>query len=312
MGALAPDVGFLVFLQVQKYLNAACVAIWIYEYVRSIGLEVTLIWKAPWNIPKLLYLLARYLTLLVLILLNYYNQTDCVAYQKLLAWGVNVLMCVSEVIFALRTWAIWDRTRKMAIFLSSFFLVIWISTFVIIGLWTTRPVSPQPPAPQDLSTCRDIYSQREQRLFRDINFALIVVFYAVTLTLTSIKAYQYFVGNVKVGFLRIVHFDGVLYYAFLFAVSLKILILNLVAGTLISHAGVLSGLQPTVCALMACRMLLHLRQQGNRNVRVGSQAYTAGFTVHLDTLVFAHADMDPETNDDEEREAVLPSSYSRS
>jgi len=306
MSALAaPDFGYLEFLQTQKYINAACVAIWVYEFIRSIGLEVSLVWKEAWNIPKGLYLLARYFPFVMLVLLNYYNQTDCVMYQKLLTWSVNISMCIAEVIFALRTWAVWDRTRKMAIFLTLFFLVIWISTFVIIGFWTSRTVYPS--APQELLSCRDIYSQEEQRFFRSLNFVLIVVFYAVTLALTSIKAYQYFSGNLEIGLMRIVHFDGLLYYLFLFAVSFKILILNVVSKTLISHAGVLSGLQPTICTLMACRMLLHLRQEGKRTVQLASQTYTSGFTVQLDTLVFRHEDMDLDAEVYNNRKGKLPS-----
>ncbi|KAF8073993.1 hypothetical protein FPV67DRAFT_1666736 [Lyophyllum atratum] len=307
----APDFEYLEFLQIQKYINAACVAIWVYEFIRSIGLEVSLVWKEAWNIPKGLYLLARYFTFVMLVLLNYYNQTDCVMYQKLLTWTVNVSMLIAEVIFALRTWAVWDRSRRMAIFLTSFFLVIWISTFAIIGFWTSRTVYPS--APQELLSCRDIYNEEEQWLFRSVNFVLIVVFYSVTLVLTSIRAYQYFSGNLEMGLMRIVHFDGLIYYFFLFGVSVKVLILNVVTKTLMSHAGVVSGLQPTVCTLMACRMLLHLRQEGKRTRQLGqlgqlaSQAYTSGFTVQLDTLVFRHEDMSPDTEVPNDYRGKLPS-----
>ena len=58
---------------------------------------------------------------------------------------------------------------------------------------------------------------------------------------------------------------------------------------------------------MACRMLLHLRDLGRHNIRMGSRAYTAGFSLHMDSLVFRHAEMDVDATPDEKEPEGLPS-----
>jgi len=195
----------------------------------------------------------------------------------------------------------------MAWFLSIFFLVIWVSSFVIVGVWTGRP---RPDATQDptLAPCGFYYSDEEQRFFRFLKFTFILVFYGVTLCLTCFKAYQYFSGQLSIALMRIVHFDGILYYLFLFTVSLKIFILNFVAkNNIIAYSGLLSGLQFTFCTLMACKMLLHLRSSCKQTVYLGSQGYLPDFTLHNDSLVFRHTDMYEEAPEEDVDSDKLPS-----
>lgn len=46
-----------------------------------------------------------------------------------------------SVIFVLRTWAAWDRSRNMGIFLGLTFVGVWATTFTFAGLSTSTPQS---------------------------------------------------------------------------------------------------------------------------------------------------------------------------
>jgi len=58
-------------------------------------------------------------------------ESECSKSSILLPFLIRYL----EVILTIRTWAVWGRSRKIAIFLSIFFAAIWIPGFVIMGFW---------------------------------------------------------------------------------------------------------------------------------------------------------------------------------
>jgi hypothetical protein len=45
------------------------------------------------------------------------------------------MCCIFIVILTIRVWAVWERRYNITIFLSIFCGIVWVSGFVIMGLW---------------------------------------------------------------------------------------------------------------------------------------------------------------------------------
>ncbi|KAF8074016.1 hypothetical protein FPV67DRAFT_781398 [Lyophyllum atratum] len=282
---------------IAQNINIACLTLCLYEYACTLSTEVTFIWKAPWNIPKVLYLAARYPPFVVLPALVYLHQFQCESYQRLLPWPAKVCICVCESIFALRTWAVWNRNRNITIFFFIFFPTLWTTVFVLLGLSTIRQDPNFPGLCRSSSASPPVlYGLKSFHLF--IDFCLIFLFYCVVITLSSIKAYQHCIKNPGTSFLRLVHLDGVLYYICCLSFSLVIMIfLGITAvSELDTVASMLVVLHLTAVSVLSCRTLLRLREHGSHTMRgIGTQEYPSGFTMHMDPLVFLHDDLDLET-----------------
>ncbi|RDB14849.1 hypothetical protein Hypma_016382 [Hypsizygus marmoreus] len=337
-------------IQRQSYINGACLTLWVnlfrvcsvdmlfdpgqaYDYVLTFGLELSFIWRAAWNIPKVLYLCTRYLPLLpfgvmiycaVMLLspLDYRRLTRCLddmetllsgeyyTCQEVIIWVLSVSTCAAEMIFIIRTWAVWDRGRKMGIFLSTFYVAVWASLFITIRTvlrnWDGIISSPITSVP--LLGCPGATSG--SRL--NSNYLIIGLFYIVTLPLMSVKAYHNFTTRSSTSFVQAVIYDGTFYYASLFSVSVAVIIIDAIGYSGYANAlsrygpdclsqfpletfNVSARLQQILSSVLACRMLLHLRERGGHTARGGgSRSYTSGFTMHMDTLVFRSMGVGPE------------------
>jgi hypothetical protein len=49
--------------------------------------------------------------------------------------SIDSILNFMPVILTIRTWAVWGRSRRVAIFLSIFFAAMWIPGFIVMGFW---------------------------------------------------------------------------------------------------------------------------------------------------------------------------------
>ncbi|KAF5377927.1 hypothetical protein D9615_006685 [Tricholomella constricta] len=184
------------------YVNVICLTLCVYEYMCTFSKEVSVIWKAGWNIPKVIYLIIRWAPLILLSAMLCAFERDCGMYTLLFSCGTLICKCVSEAIFALRLWAIWDRTHAMAIILSILFSVEWIGTFIVNGhIWVRYYLTGE-------GCVHVVLAARLPMNF----YSLIAMpeFYFITLLLTLTKAYIIFVkrSGTAASLMKIVHLDG--------------------------------------------------------------------------------------------------------
>lgn len=209
----------------------------------------------------------------------------------LFAWGANICICACEAIFALRTWAVWDRSHGMTIFLSIIFLIVWTANFALVGIRSGDSSTYRP-----FDQCWEADAQ-----FPIPAYMLLALscFYFLAFWLTVIKTYKNVVkplGTVT-SLMRVVHLDGLAYYIYLLGMSVATIVSGSVGGPSIASnfANIFLMLQVTMSSILSCRMLLRLRYHASQTVRgLGSQEHTStsGFaSPHLDPLVFGHADL---------------------
>ncbi|KAF8993482.1 hypothetical protein BDQ17DRAFT_1368195, partial [Cyathus striatus] len=111
----------------------------LYEYFITLYLEFKYIWNARWTYIKIIYLATRYLpfvdTSLVLFkqLYPHLSANDCHNLFSAVVWLFIIGMSIAEVIFTVRVWAVWGKSKWSTFFLPIFYLACWTPGYVIIG-----------------------------------------------------------------------------------------------------------------------------------------------------------------------------------
>jgi len=101
MSALITELD-LKHIRLMTYLNVATVCLWVYDYMLTLELEVSLFWKAPWKLSKVLFLFTRYLPFATMGLLLYHqfeptiSQTTCVLTYRVASWMISISICLTE------------------------------------------------------------------------------------------------------------------------------------------------------------------------------------------------------------------------
>jgi len=124
-----------------SYSIVASSAMVTYDWVLTFGQEVDLVWRKRWSLMTFLYLSVRYIGILYsanMILWNLHTvlltDKDCSILDQTRTWAsviANVLLCV---IMISRLYAMYQRSRKMLIFLVVIFLALTIASVVIIAI----------------------------------------------------------------------------------------------------------------------------------------------------------------------------------
>lgn len=102
-----------------KYAYVALMTLWAYDYVITLDEELPFVTRSTWRIVKYLYLTCRYVPFLYLtvvlsrILESYPSLSTCQTLYSLNSY-LGILVIVSaESIFFVRTYAIWDRSKRV-------------------------------------------------------------------------------------------------------------------------------------------------------------------------------------------------------
>ncbi|KIM76667.1 hypothetical protein PILCRDRAFT_826071 [Piloderma croceum F 1598] len=251
--------------RVISYVDVASLCIWAYDYMLTLSLEISVIWTAPWNVPKVLFLLTRYNPIIDSTAAMYYffhpgiSETTCRIMYGIITWMFVVGTGCAEIILMIRTWAVWERDRRLAIALPIFFVLIWCA----ICISATRYLSslefvpiPQPFPP----SC--FISKRSS--IRFVEWVLVMGFEACILLLMSVKAYQTVRNGPISGLVRLVHVDGILYYIVLFGLAVANMVVLLTLPE--EYGNLLAFLQPIMHSVLTGRMLLQLRGYERRNI----------------------------------------------
>ncbi|KAG2124112.1 hypothetical protein BD769DRAFT_888575 [Suillus cothurnatus] len=126
------------------FIVASSVGI-IYDWGLTFGKEIELIWRQRWSLMTFLYLSVRYTGIgyaVINILINVptFSTTDAVSLIMYNAydWMGDVVQVLLRVIIIARLHAMYQRSRKVLIFLAVIFLAITITNVVMGAIITTQ------------------------------------------------------------------------------------------------------------------------------------------------------------------------------
>ncbi|KAG2051482.1 hypothetical protein BDR06DRAFT_959025 [Suillus hirtellus] len=126
------------------FIIAACGVV-IYDWGLTFGQEVELVWKQRWSLMTILYLVARYVAIGYAVISTSISlptiwQTDasCLILYDALNWMGDILQVILGVIIITRLHAMYQRSRKVLIFLVVVFLATRIAIEIMVAMTTKR------------------------------------------------------------------------------------------------------------------------------------------------------------------------------
>ncbi|PPQ82255.1 hypothetical protein CVT26_009972, partial [Gymnopilus dilepis] len=145
-----------------------------YDLCLTFDLELALIWRSAWNRVKVLYIISRYLPLAIGAMLIAYrlSQAQCrIVSLELSSLLLDLGLGSAQAILALRTWAVWGKSRPLAIILIMSLSISWGVGTVCISIF--------------------VFSIKSTSLHICSNPNPFKLTYSVMLSLISIRAYAY-------------------------------------------------------------------------------------------------------------------------
>ncbi|KAH7905634.1 hypothetical protein BJ138DRAFT_1183541 [Hygrophoropsis aurantiaca] len=133
-------------IQTTNYITAAGAALVVYDQVLTLSQEVDLIWNRNWSFMTVLYLIARYSGNLSMVGLAVWDMciswTSSVDVNITLAvnWGENIFLLTMQAILVIRVYALFNRSRKVLIFLATLYVLQATTTFVMTSLYYNNRV----------------------------------------------------------------------------------------------------------------------------------------------------------------------------
>ncbi|EJU01848.1 hypothetical protein DACRYDRAFT_116284 [Dacryopinax primogenitus] len=252
--------------QITNYFTVASFCLFVYDWIITLPLEAKYVWPSPWSLGKVLFLLTRYLALIdtsVIIprqLGNNLSTTDCQILYQWSTWSMVVGVAIADIILAMRTWAIWSRSRAWGFLLAFAWFSVYSITFGTMGKGMSGLTFGLPPDPA-LKGCFIIAAGDQGILF--IGFVVIMVFDLFTFTVTAIKGIDH-IRRGDSALVSVLYRDGLLFSAVLCVISvLNIIVLEHLSSDLFD---VLVVLFRSVHAILACRIMLHIRDAAGREL----------------------------------------------
>ncbi|KAL0946524.1 hypothetical protein HGRIS_012734 [Hohenbuehelia grisea] len=226
--------------QLSRYIDVASFAVLVYDHLVTLDLEVSLIWPTPWNITKSFYLLSRYSPFLDAINAIYHQPInnigpkECRVSYSIAGWLFMFGICLSEVILSFRTWAVWGRDRRLTIGLPVFLFAAWAPIIFFTWRFLHSLHFTQTPYTSVIGCFVD---HADPILF--YSWVMLMIYEAGLMALMAIRGYNVYRTGGNSALFNVVYRDGILYYVYLFSISLINVVLVNTLGVSFKH---LSGL----------------------------------------------------------------------
>ncbi|TFK39628.1 hypothetical protein BDQ12DRAFT_722466 [Crucibulum laeve] len=183
----------------------------------------------------------------------------CIAANETFGWMFMSGLAIAELLLIIRTWAVWGKDRRLTIFLPLFYLGLMIPAFINMGQFLESVTFEQPISM--ISGC--VVTGASERLY--INWVLLMILdigVCVLMVLRGLRSYMS--GGSNSELVNVVYRDGIIYYLYLVALSIMnvIVILRLPR----EYLALLSSPMRSLHSILACRVILHTREFGNKNV----------------------------------------------
>ncbi|KIJ12978.1 hypothetical protein PAXINDRAFT_14193 [Paxillus involutus ATCC 200175] len=222
-------------------------------------MQVTLIWsRGDWSIGKNLFMLTRYIPFIILPLTlcsSFAANLDvhiCETLLYIFAILETAAVTLSEVIFGLRAYAMWNRSRAVLVIYCCVAIVyVAVVVFILQSFLPSVTFAESPIAM--IAGCYK--TSGSSVVFA--GFVVIILTEAVTTTLTLYRAFRHF-RHTPNALIQNMTRDGVFYCVTMFSMSVaNLLIIFLVP---MEYADMLTVYQTVMHTMLATRMQLHLRK----------------------------------------------------
>lgn len=262
----------------------ACAALFLFDFSLTFYDELRLIWKPRRiTLTSVSFLLSRYPVLATTILILIPSYTIQEGNETVLLSQIAIVLRLasivsSEFILAVRTWAIWEKSRRILFILIAFSVAAVVPAAVVIAKdVSTSEVDPTyaayPECRALISTVRDAYV---------VPYVLTIVYESVTLSLSLIRITRLrrrVHKTARAPLLDTLWRDGVFYFSW--TLLLGFLNIGLAVQSTSSQIRVGgSQLQAIIHSILSCRIVLHLAGS-----RFPKDIDTSGCSLYTDATI---------------------------
>jgi hypothetical protein len=256
-------------------LRVTALTVMLYDYILTFGLEVNFIWKAPWGIGKLTYLLARYLPFLDITIsmtpqmLRVKSASECKELYEAFSWFLICGLAAAEIVLTIRTWAICGSRRWLGVLLSLYFIATCFagSVFLVYYLNSLR-FSLQEELHPILQGC---LITNVKKVFVILDWLVLFAYDAVNMGLMIMPAYYTFKQGTS-NLLRVIVRDGLIYYVYNFVVALaNITVISVLPS---DYSPLIIEFGRILHSIFACRVVLHAREEAWKMQIIYEESHT--------------------------------------
>jgi len=245
-------------LEIVGFFDLASATLILYNYVLTLRDEIEYFWGVKWTGVTLLFFATRYLPFIDVGIFLTHQILDspsphlCSVLDHINGWSFMIGITVADIILMVRTWAIWNRTPRIAGVLVVIFLATFIPMYYCLYLFLNSVQFARDPL-KEFTGC--FISSASPILFG--SYALLMAFETIIFTMTLVKAWRSH-KNVQSTLLRTLYRDGLLFYFYLMAISiLNVLVLIFAPREM---ANMLAFMHRTLHALLSGSILINLRR----------------------------------------------------
>ncbi|KAG1737412.1 hypothetical protein EDB19DRAFT_1909732 [Suillus lakei] len=247
--------------------EVGAMAVAIFDYCSTITQEVQLIWGRKWDVTRVTFTLARYVTLISAAMTTFAAVADRSKYTSCATFN-NVIYGViaAEGLLIIRTFAFWHQNKKV---------LVWLLVLAVIciagAVGVTKAVNILHPAPSiGFNATGCAFASRKSTATQ---YGFLILYELVLMILTVYKRLHFY-KDPRSRLVTTLYRDGMIYMACIIMASItNILVILAAHGTysdimdvsvnpLISRVLPLTSLRPQLMihGVLASRILFNLRQ----------------------------------------------------
>ncbi|KAJ3903694.1 hypothetical protein F5879DRAFT_137235 [Lentinula edodes] len=146
---------------VTRYANMAGSALLLFDYLLTLDDEIEFIWQKSWSIGKGLFIISRYYSLIITVVVNNYvlfghlSASVSIHYSYWQGWSGLFTCMIVEMILQMRLYALYFLDKRILLLMVVSFIVSSASTALVLGLMYSGGISTQIETPFCLTELPD-------------------------------------------------------------------------------------------------------------------------------------------------------------
>ncbi|KAJ7271282.1 hypothetical protein B0H12DRAFT_1092903 [Mycena haematopus] len=255
---------------INNYILYSTACLLVYELFTSLDDEVARIWSLQWRLPKILFMLNRYVIRAILVclwILADYPGTSpefCRIYGYWQMIPLRLAILAAQALVVMRVWAIYNNSRRMYWVLATLYTleVAAVTTCIVVATMDTQGAAQ--PAP--LSCALVSRSGYLLKRYASATWIAPVCFEFLMLVITLARVLPRWTWGGKTGFLGsggnptldILARDSLVYFGFIFSFTLTNAIIYELSFSAYYHS-VLLGPTSAISCIAVSRMMINIR-----------------------------------------------------
>ncbi|KAF9233812.1 hypothetical protein BU15DRAFT_79735 [Melanogaster broomeanus] len=265
-------------IQLNDYISMTSATVVSHDYILTFSNEVEYVWNRPWTLVSVMYIVLRYLGLLVAMV-----ESFSTAMSLFIIWGGAIFSIVIHLVFVLRVYAMYNRSRIVLGILLLIYIPTQIIELVLVGIINNPKtyMSITDVEVVNMESCTNSYNGGTEliislRVFSTVINGVLCSFAVVQCIRYSLEMHKV-LGKWQLNrYMKLLVQESILYFVMVLLLNIIILIQTLatLSGTVQVVLGTLSSFPPYV---VGPHLILSVREFHSR---ILGEHIDSGFGLH--------------------------------